>query len=86
MESTVKVLGSPARVNGRAGVAIPLADACASAGVEMDVGRQAIRRMSIFALPDVNGIWLVSPSAIEVLVALGRRQRLPGVVQVEVIA
>jgi hypothetical protein len=65
-------------------VAIPLEQACRDAGVEMDVGRLAIRRMSIFALPDQSGIWLVSPAAIAVLIDLGRRQRLPGATPMEV--
>jgi hypothetical protein len=75
MESTLR-RGIPARVSSRSGVAIPLEQACRDAGVEMDVGRLAIRRMSIFALPDQSGIWLVSPAAIEVLVALGARQEV----------
>jgi hypothetical protein len=41
--------------------------------------------MWVFAQPGDGG-WLVSPASVAVLVALGRRQRLPGVVQVEVMA
>ena len=85
MESTLR-RGIPARVNGRAGVAIPLSEACAEAGVGLEVGRLAIRRMSIFALPDEMGIWLVSPASVAVLVDLGRRQRLPGTIPMEVTA
>jgi hypothetical protein len=70
----------------RAGNAIPLSEACASAGVEMDVGRLAIRRMSIFALTDASGIWLVSPASIEILVELGRRQGVPGTIRGGILA
>jgi hypothetical protein len=76
MQSTLKVRGEVPRVSsGRTGTAIPLQQACQDAGVELEVGRKAIRTMRVFSLPDASGAWLVSPAAVAVLARMGGRRQ-----------
>jgi hypothetical protein len=80
MALETKVRGGPPRVSGRTGNAISLQAACEEAGVSLEVGRLAIRRMWVFAQPGDDG-WLVSPASVEVLIELGARQGVPAVIR-----